>query len=142
MTRNLLSILMLASMTSLVQAGSSLETWTALMSKRYNFIPNIVYKRASNFECKLDVIMARDTSRPRPTLLFTHGGGWIQGVKENRALIFLPYLARGMNVVNIEYRLSDVALAPAAVEDSRCALRSIYANAKEYGFDVNRLGWS
>lgn len=145
MTRNLLSILMLASMTSLVQAGSSLETWTALMSKRYNFIPNIVYKRASNFECKLDVIMARDTSRPRPTLLFIHGGGWIQDVKENRALIFLPYLARGMNVVNIEYRLSDVALAPAAVEDSRCALRWIYVNAKEYGFDVNRLvvsGWS
>ena len=77
--------------------------------------------------------------------MYIHGGGWIQGNKENRILILLPFLAKGMNVVNVEYRLSDVSLAPAAVEDCRCALRWIYANAGEHGIDVNRLvvtGWS
>ena len=45
----------------------------------------------------------------------------------------------GLNVVNVEYRLAPVALAPAAVEDSRCALRWVIRNAKEYGVDVARI---
>jgi len=35
----------------------------------------------------------------------------------------------GWAVVNVEYRLSDVALAPAAAEDARCALRWVYEHA-------------
>ena len=35
--------------------------------------------------------------------------------------------------------MTDVALAPAAVEDSRCALRWVYKNAKQYNFDVKRI---
>jgi acetyl esterase/lipase len=52
---------------------------------------------------------------------------------------FLSYLARGMNAVNVEYRLANVAKAPAAVEDVRSALHWVYANAKQYGFDTKRL---
>jgi len=44
-----------------------------------------------------------------------------------------------MDFVNVEYRLASVALAPAAVEDCRCALRWVYQHAKEYGFDTSRL---
>jgi acetyl esterase/lipase len=44
-----------------------------------------------------------------------------------------------MNLVNVEYRLSSVALAPAAVEDCRCALRWVYQHSKEYGFDTKKL---
>jgi acetyl esterase/lipase len=44
-----------------------------------------------------------------------------------------------MNVVNVEYRLANVALAPAAVEDCRCALRWVYQNARQYGFETTRL---
>jgi acetyl esterase/lipase len=45
----------------------------------------------------------------------------------------------GWTVVNVEYRLAKVSLAPAAVEDSRCALRWVYRNAKQYNFDLNKL---
>jgi acetyl esterase/lipase len=45
----------------------------------------------------------------------------------------------GWNVVNVEYRLARVSLAPAAVEDCLCALRWIGANVSKYGIDVNRL---
>jgi hypothetical protein len=44
-----------------------------------------------------------------------------------------------MNVVNINYRLASDSLAPAAVEDCRCAFRWIYRHAKEYGFDTNKI---
>lgn len=39
----------------------------------------------------------------------------------------------------MEYRLTEVALAPAAVEDSRCALRWVYKNAKPYNFDLTKI---
>jgi acetyl esterase/lipase len=45
----------------------------------------------------------------------------------------------GYSVVNVEYRLANVSLAPAAIEDCRCALRWVIANAKQYNFDVDRI---
>ena len=51
----------------------------------------------------------------------------------------MPWFEMGWNVVNVEYRLGRVALAPAAVEDCLCALRWIAANASRYQIDVNRL---
>ena len=124
---------------SSLQGEDALSEWAALTQNEFRVYPNIVYKRANGFDCKLDVIAARDSSPNRPTLMYIHGGGWRGGSKETSLLRILPYLARGMNVVNVEYRLSSVSLAPAAVEDSRCALRWVHANAQEYGFDVNRL---
>jgi acetyl esterase/lipase len=59
--------------------------------------------------------------------------------KEDRILYLLPYLARGMNTVNVEYRVANQALAPAAVEDCRCALRWVFKHADEYGFDTARI---
>jgi acetyl esterase/lipase len=45
----------------------------------------------------------------------------------------------GWNVVNVEYRLARVSLAPAAVEDCLCALRWVVRNAKQYNFDTSKL---
>jgi acetyl esterase/lipase len=41
--------------------------------------------------------------------------------------------------VNVEYRMAQVSLAPAAVEDCRCALHWVFANAKKYNFDPTRV---
>src|SRR5207245_11201068 len=61
------------------------------------------------------------------------------GNKEGRVFSVLPYLQMGWTVVNVEYRMTNVALAPAAVEDTRCALRWVYRNAKQYNFDTTRI---
>jgi acetyl esterase/lipase len=45
----------------------------------------------------------------------------------------------GWNVVNVEYRLAKVSLAPAAVEDCLCALRWVIRNARQYNFDTSKL---
>jgi len=113
--------------------------WATMAATQYEVIPNIVYTRASGFDIKLDVILAGPRTEARPTLIHIHGGGWVIGSKETSVLASLPYLTRGMNVVNVEYRLANIAPAPAAVEDCRCALRWVYHNAKEYGFDTARL---
>ena len=105
----------------------------------YRVVPNITYLTANNWEAKLDVYQARDAATPGPTLIYFHGGGWVQGSKEASALTFLPFLNMGWNVVNVEYRLAKVSLAPAAVQDALCALRWVYRNGKDYNVDLNRL---
>jgi acetyl esterase/lipase len=109
------------------------------LSMQYRTVANITYLTADEYESKLDVIAPRDTSKPAPTLLYIHGGGWVGGSKESMTMHFLPYLAMGFAVVNVEYRLAKVALAPAAVEDGRCALRWVLNNADTYGFDTDRI---
>ena len=109
------------------------------IANAYVLIPNITYRTVSNWEAKLDVIQPRGLTAPNPTLIYYHGGGWTTGTKESATLSILPYLQMGWTVVNVEYRLTDVALAPAAVEDSRCALRWVYKNARQYNFDLTKI---
>ena len=101
--------------------------------------PGIVYKRAQNIDLKLDVYTPGPETQKRPTVVYIHGGGWVHIWKEDRIFYLLPYLARGMNTVNVEYRLANQSLAPAAVEDCRCALRWVHQHAQEYGFDTSKI---
>jgi acetyl esterase/lipase len=109
------------------------------LSNRYRIVPNITYLTANNWDAKLDVYVPREAAAPNPTLIYIHGGGWVGGSKEMSWLQLLPYLEAGWSVVNVEYRLARVSLAPAAVEDCRCALRWVVRNAKQYNFDTNKL---
>lgn len=114
-------------------------TWSVAVGLEYSITPDITYLVADGYESKLDVYAPRDKSRPRPTLLYIHGGGWVGGDKDASANSLLPYLQMGFAAVNVEYRLARDALAPAAVEDTRCALRWVIQNAEEYGFDPDRI---
>jgi acetyl esterase/lipase len=107
--------------------------------ERYRITPNITYLTASGYDNNLDVYQFQ-TPTPNATLIYIHGGGWAGGPsKEQYQHWFLPFLHMGWNVVNVEYRSSAIALAPAAVEDCLCALRWVYKNAKQYNIDTTRL---
>jgi len=120
-------------------ALSPTATWAATASNRYAIAANVTYLTANNYEAKLDVYYRRDVAGPQPTLIWIHGGGWTGGTKESAVMSLMPWLELGWNVVNVEYRLAKVSLAPAAVEDCLCALRFIAARAKDYNIDTARL---
>jgi acetyl esterase/lipase len=101
--------------------------------------PGIVYYRAGNLDLTVGVITPGPETVVRPTVLMIHGGGWVHYTKDNMIFSALPYLARGMNIVNVDYRQANQARAPAAVEDCRCALHWVFKHAKEYGFDTQRI---
>jgi acetyl esterase/lipase len=109
------------------------------VANSYQVTPNITYLTANNWDAKLDIYQPRGLTTPNPTLVYFHGGGWTGGSKEASSLTFLPYFEMGWTVVNVEYRLASVSLAPAAVEDSLCALRWMYRNAAQYHFDLGKL---
>ena len=123
------------------QSAADLQSAVAFFQKVAP-IPNLVYLRANGWEGKLDIYAQRSSpERPTsPVVVFIHGGGWVRGAKEGSVLRgVLPYVAMGYSVVNVEYRLGNVSLAPAAIEDCRCALRWVVAHAKDYKFDTDRI---
>ncbi len=68
-----------------------------------------------------------------------HGGGWVAGSRDVDTLRLLPYMQMGFAVVNVEYRMAKTALAPAAVEDTLCALQWLGRNAKQFNLDLSKV---
>jgi acetyl esterase/lipase len=113
--------------------------WATRAQNQYQVLANQTYLTASGYESKLDVYRRRDVTTPQPTMIFYHGGGWVAGTKEASFMSILPWLEMGWNVVNVEYRMARVELAPAAAEDALCALRFVANRAKDFGVDTNRI---
>ena len=121
------------------QSLSPGASWPDGASTDYDILPNITYAVANNTDLKLDIYQPRDKSRVYPMLVLFHGGGWVDGAKERNLMYLLPYLSMGWTVVNVEYRMAKNSLAPAAVEDCRCALRWLTYRAKDYGIDTSKI---
>ncbi|MDB4914434.1 MAG: Esterase/lipase [Gemmatimonadetes bacterium] len=136
--KRLLAILAFAS-TARAQSNGNYR-FAVDVEGEYRIISNITYVTATGYDAKLDVYESRDTTHgPKPTVVFYHGGGWVNLTKDSHAFAVLPYLAKGWNAVNVDYRLASTALAPAAVEDARCALLWVWRNAKAYNIDTTRI---
>ena len=94
----------------------------------------------------------------RPTVLFIHGGGFVQGNKSSFSQVPI-WASYGYNVVSIDYRLlgdnPPVTAGPAdhfpwdhamdgeinaAIEDATKALEWTFNNAATYGIDSQRIG--
>ena len=109
-------------------------------SDEVEVIKDVAYHGDHGRRGLLDIYRPRDSRREdAPVMLQIHGGGWVGGSKESNALRFLPYLEMGWAVVNVQYRLGRVALAPAAV--ARCGscaarLRAV-ATARTRGAAAN-----
>ena len=115
------------------------DRWIDYAGSDYDIFPNVTYAKANNSELKLDLYLPKNRTNPTPTLILFHGGGWVDGQKERNVLYLLPYLAMGWSAVNVEYRTGHQSPAPAAVEDTRCALRWITNHAREYSLDLSKF---
>ena len=101
--------------------------------------PNIHYGQYK--ETVLDILQPKAPSKEkRPGVILIHGGGWVNGTKEQRVeYAALKYVEHGFVVANVEYRLAAVATAPAAVTDVLKAAQWFRKNAKKYHVDPKRI---
>lgn len=137
--KRLTIILLTLTFAASLSAQNETSVFAAEGGARYWASPDIVYNTANNTQLKLDVWYPNASTTPTKTLVYYHGGGWIFGAKGYSILSFLPFLERGWRVVDVEYRMASNSLAPAAVEDTRCALRWVFRNAKQYNFDTSKV---
>jgi acetyl esterase/lipase len=74
------------------------------------------YKTVDKLEIHADVI-GGNADRPRPTLIWIHGGALILGNRDGSNPLFAPLLEAGFAIVSIDYRLAPETKLPAILED-------------------------
>ncbi len=99
---------------------------------------NAVYATIKEWDGKMDIYYSSASNKATPVIINIHGGGWNHGVKESQSG-FNTFFKVGFAVANIEYRLTGQATAPAAIEDTRCALIYLIKNAKSLNIDINKI---
>jgi len=105
--------------------------------------PDIPYRKGKSEAWKLDLVMPKAKSKePRAAIVFVHGGGWRSGDKRTGFFIrgAIEYAQKGYVCITVNYRLIKEAPMPASIEDVKCAVRWLRANAKKYNVDPKRIG--
>lgn len=99
---------------------------------------DVEYTKVKDWSGRVDLYLPSKEKPPTPVLINIHGGGWNHGTKESQTG-FSTFFKLGFAVANVEYRLTQQATAPAAIEDVRCALIYLVKNSKELNIDVHKI---
>jgi acetyl esterase/lipase len=100
---------------------------------------DVTYCTPDNTPQKMDVYFP-EAGGPWPVLVFVHGGAWMRGDKSEAGMFARMLAAQGYLVVSVNYRLYPEAQFPAMIQDVKCAVRSLRANAAQYNLDPGRVG--
>jgi acetyl esterase/lipase len=78
--------------------------------------------------------------KPRPAIVFLHGGSWMHGGPSQFHLHSNHLADRfGFHCVSVDYRLSGEAQFPKALQDAKCAIRWVRSQADALNIDPERL---
>ena len=100
---------------------------------------DVEYGRVGERPLLLDLYLPPEVKEPAPGFIFIHGGGWSGGDRKDYAYHCTRFAKRGYIVATVGYRLSGEAKFPAAVQDTKCAVRWMRANAAANHMDPNRI---
>lgn len=98
------------------------------------------YSNPGETHLQLNMARPKSGSGPFPTILCIHGGGFRAGNRESYDGLCIRLAERGFAAVTITYRLAPEHKFPAAVHDTKAAVRWLRANAGKYKLDPNRIG--
>lgn len=105
------------------------------------FERDVTYCTIAGVDLRLDITYRRGSGDAVPMIMHIHGGGWADGDKSFGGTYPLPTLAeRGYVVASINHRRAPEFYYPAQLEDAKCAVRFLRANAARYGGDPDRIG--
>ncbi|MEQ1859211.1 MAG: alpha/beta fold hydrolase [Chthoniobacteraceae bacterium] len=125
------------------QQSISTEQLLARATPDITIVPDIAYREGHDRAWKLDLVMPKERGdKPRPGIVFVHGGGWRSGDKRTGSFLngAIEYAKKGYVCITINYRLIDEGPFPACVEDVKNAVRWFRANAEKSNLDPARIG--
>jgi len=100
----------------------------------------IEYANPENSHLQLNLARPKTGDGPFPALLCIHGGGFRAGKRESYDALCVKLAERGYVAATITYRLAPQHKFPAAVHDSKAAVRWLRANAKTYRINPDKIG--
>jgi acetyl esterase/lipase len=104
----------------------------------YKVTKDVAY--GADKEQTMDIYLSADAKKLKDknyTVVFLHGGGYYISDKAREERYIQPYLKKGMNVVNMNYRLKRGI--PIATEDLTYALNYLKATNATYQLNLNRV---
>ncbi len=104
------------------------------------FEKNLEYANPDNQHLQLNLARPRKVSGPLPVVLCIHGGGFRAGSREGYNQLCLKLAQRGFIAATASYRLAPKYQFPAAVHDTKAAVRWLRANAARWQADPQRIG--
>lgn len=100
----------------------------------------IVYSVPGGEELSLNMARPKSIRSARPAVLCIHGGGFRAGKRESYDGLCKKLAEKGFVAVTMTYRLAPKHPFPAAVHDSKAAVRWLRANAVKYNIDPTKIG--
>jgi acetyl esterase/lipase len=100
----------------------------------------VEFGRAGGLPLLLDLARPRAEGGRRPAILVLHGGGWTAGSRTDHGDLVRILAARGFVAATADYRLAPTHPWPAQIEDAKCAVRYLRANADRWGIDRSKIG--
>ncbi|HXX95486.1 MAG TPA: alpha/beta hydrolase [Planctomycetota bacterium] len=104
------------------------------------FEKDVVYGQGAGEDLKLNLSRPKDAPGAVPCIVFIHGGGWAAGSKDGHTPQTWEVAKRGYVSATVGYRFAPKHRWPAQIEDVKCAIRFLRANAQKYGIDRDRIG--
>jgi acetyl esterase/lipase len=97
------------------------------------YIPDVTYcKFDDKTTLELDIVFPVRGVGPFPAIVFLHGGGWVMGDRKNMSTYLMQAAQAGYVGVAVSYRFAPQYPFPAALQDCKCAVRWLRANADQY----------
>lgn len=103
---------------------------------------DLAYADTANPKQMLDLYLPKaPAEKPRPLVVFIHGGGWENGDKGDVFVgLLLPLIRDGTFAgASVNYRLTNEAQWPAQIHDCKAAIRWLRAHAKELDVDADKI---
>jgi acetyl esterase/lipase len=104
------------------------------------FEKGIEYTNPDNQHLQLNMARPKTGDGPFHCVLFIHGGGFRAGNREGYNGQIIRMAQQGYVAVTVSYRLAPKYPFPAAIHDTKAAVRWLRANAKKYNIDPDRIG--
>ena len=100
----------------------------------------IEYTNPDNQHLQLNLARPKSGEGPFPAVICIHGGGFRAGKRDGYDGLCVKLAERGYVAATISYRLAPQFQFPAAVHDTKAAVRWMRANARKYKVDPERIG--
>lgn len=101
-------------------------------------VENQQYRKGDN-DAFIDVFYQSNTTAPRPTIVWVHGGAWVSGNKDQVDNYMKILAGKGFTTVSVNYTIAPEKQYPTPIIQLNDALEYIQANAERLNVDDKRI---
>lgn len=104
------------------------------------FRRDVEYGKANGASLRLNLSIPKGAKGRLPAVVVLHGGGWRAGDRAAHDDLTFRFAKEGFVSATVGYRFCPAHAFPAQIEDVKCAVRFLRANAERFSIDPDRIG--